>query len=87
MIQAVSVELVFIPAQLIQMKQMKKDFAIIDLPRVFLHADCDAFVIMRFQGWLIELMVLVAPQFSQKYMATDRKGKSMCSSSYKRHYM
>jgi hypothetical protein len=47
--------------------------AIIDLPGAFLHADCIDHVIMRFQGWLVELMVLSAPQIYRKYITSDAR--------------
>eukprot|EP00804_Cyclotella_cryptica_P024427 CCRYP_015858-RA/>CCRYP_015858-RA protein AED:0.42 eAED:0.45 QI:0/0/0/1/0/0/2/0/105 len=39
-----------------------RDVAVMDLPGAFLHADCNDYVIMKFVGWLAELMVLVSPQ-------------------------
>jgi hypothetical protein len=54
----------------------RSDIAAIDLPGTFLHADCDDHIILRFQEWLAEEMVLVA-QIYQKFITMDAKGKSV----------
>jgi hypothetical protein len=52
-----------------------RDVATIDLPGAFLHADCDDYVLMSFQGRLAELMVLAAPETYRKYVTTNSKGE------------
>lgn len=62
-----------------------RDFVIIDLPGAFLHADCTHHMIMRFQGWLAKLMVMVAPQIYQEYITTNANGLLVLFMNCKRH--
>ena len=53
------------------------EVAVIDLPGAFLHAECDDYVLMSFQGRLSELMVLAAPETYCKYVTTGPRGEPM----------
>lgn len=50
------------------------EVAVIDLPGAFLHANCDEYVLMSFQGRLAELMVIAARDIYWKYVTTGTKG-------------
>lgn len=53
----------------------RRDVAVMDLPGAFLHADCHDYVIMKFVGWMAELMVLASPATYRKYMTVNANGE------------
>lgn len=53
-----------------------QDVTTIDLPEAFLHALNDDDVITLSRGHLVELMMIVVPQFYYQYIITNSKGKS-----------
>jgi hypothetical protein len=68
----VSTELTFITALIAAHEQ--RVVQCYDIPSTFVNTDVDKDVIMVLKGELADMMIQIAPEVYQKYMAMDKKG-------------
>jgi hypothetical protein len=73
----VAIEFVFMTCAIKALEN--REVAVIDLlgAFLFLHADCEDYVLMSCQGRLVELMVMAASETYRKYVKTGPKGEPM----------
>ena len=71
----VSIEAVFMTAMIDASEG--RDIAVVDIPGAYLHADMDELVIVRFEGKMAEMLVLIDPKIYKPYVQVDRSGKKV----------
>ena len=59
-----------------------RDIAIVDIHSAYVYADMNELVIMRFEGEMAGMLVLIDPKIYKPYIQIDRSGKRCCMQSY-----